>query len=94
MRRDRRTETREVPVDWPGCRAHMLATIGLPRKMTRAELIRDAARALEVFGDDELERYVDEQRERERRLDGCRGHPAGPFDPMGQTVYCDGSCRD
>lgn len=23
----------------------------------------------------------------------CQGHPAGPFDPMGQTVYCDGSCR-
>jgi len=25
--------------------------------------------------------------------DGCQGHPAGPFDPMGETVYCDGSCR-
>ena len=25
--------------------------------------------------------------------DGCEGHPAGPFDPMGETVYCDGSCR-
>lgn len=24
---------------------------------------------------------------------GCHGHPAGPHDPMGQTVYCDGSCR-
>ncbi len=23
----------------------------------------------------------------------CEGHPAGPNDPMGQTVYCDGSCR-
>lgn len=23
----------------------------------------------------------------------CEGHPAGPFDPMGETVYCDGSCR-
>lgn len=22
----------------------------------------------------------------------CMGHPAGPFDPMGETVYCDGSC--
>jgi hypothetical protein len=22
----------------------------------------------------------------------CEGHPAGPFDPMGRTVYCDGSC--
>jgi hypothetical protein len=23
----------------------------------------------------------------------CQGHPAGPYDPMGQTVYCDGACR-
>jgi hypothetical protein len=23
----------------------------------------------------------------------CEGHPAGEFDPMGETVYCDGSCR-
>jgi hypothetical protein len=23
----------------------------------------------------------------------CEGHPAGEFDPMGVTVYCDGSCR-
>lgn len=23
----------------------------------------------------------------------CEGHPAGEFDPMGQTVYCDGSCN-
>lgn len=22
----------------------------------------------------------------------CKGHPAGPNDPMGQTVYCDGTC--
>lgn len=22
----------------------------------------------------------------------CEGHPAGPFDPMGETTYCDGSC--
>ena len=25
--------------------------------------------------------------------DGCEGHPAGPMDPMGETVYCDGRCR-
>lgn len=25
--------------------------------------------------------------------DACKGHPAGPFDPMGEAVYCDGSCR-
>lgn len=23
----------------------------------------------------------------------CEGHPAGPFDPMGETVHCDGSCN-
>jgi hypothetical protein len=23
----------------------------------------------------------------------CDGHVSGPFDPMGVTVYCDGSCR-
>lgn len=23
----------------------------------------------------------------------CPGHPAGPYDPMGETVYCDGSCQ-
>lgn len=23
----------------------------------------------------------------------CEGHPAGPSDPMGETVYCDGACR-
>jgi len=24
----------------------------------------------------------------------CLGHPAGSFDAMGETVYCDGSCRE
>jgi hypothetical protein len=24
----------------------------------------------------------------------CEGHPASEFDPMGETVYCDGSCRE
>ena len=23
----------------------------------------------------------------------CEGHPAGPYDLMGQTVYCDGTCQ-
>lgn len=22
----------------------------------------------------------------------CEGHPPGPFEPMGKTVFCDGSC--
>lgn len=26
-------------------------------------------------------------------MNKCEGHPAGEFDPMGKTVYCDGSCR-
>jgi hypothetical protein len=29
----------------------------------------------------------------ETALDECKGHPAGPNDPMGVTVYCDGSCQ-
>jgi hypothetical protein len=29
----------------------------------------------------------------EAPVDECDGHPAGPNDPMGVTVYCDGSCR-
>ena len=24
---------------------------------------------------------------------GCQGHPAGPLDPMGVTVYCNGICQ-
>ncbi len=24
----------------------------------------------------------------------CPGHPAGEFDQMGETVYCDGSCQE
>lgn len=31
--------------------------------------------------------------DRDRAPRECEGHPAGPFDPMGETVYCDGSCR-
>jgi hypothetical protein len=23
----------------------------------------------------------------------CDGHPSGPYDLMGETVYCDGSCN-
>lgn len=26
-------------------------------------------------------------------MNACDGHPAGAFDPMGMTVYCDGSCK-
>lgn len=25
--------------------------------------------------------------------DDCEGHPSDEFHPMGETVYCDGSCR-
>ncbi len=41
-----------------------------------------------------LEQAVDERAKIAAAFDqdGCEGHPAGPFDPMGQTVYCDGSC--
>lgn len=26
-------------------------------------------------------------------MNACDGHPAGAFDPMGVTTYCDGSCK-
>ncbi|MEQ1726766.1 MAG: hypothetical protein ABL982_00180 [Vicinamibacterales bacterium] len=26
------------------------------------------------------------------RANECKGHPAGEFDPLGETVYCDGTC--
>lgn len=28
-----------------------------------------------------------------RKLVPCNGHPAGPFNAMGSTAYCDGSCN-
>ena len=43
---------------------------------------------------EEIDRLETRWAELESMLDGCQGHPAGPHDhPMGQTVYCDGSCR-
>lgn len=33
-----------------------------------------------------------EAKAEEERLE-CGGHPAGAFDRMGETVYCDGTCR-
>lgn len=35
--------------------------------------------------DGRTQEEVDEETE-------CLGHPAGAFDPMGVTVYCDGTC--
>lgn len=46
----------------------------------RVQAVRD-----EQAADEEAERVADETE--------CQGHPAGPFDPMGETVFCDGSCR-
>jgi hypothetical protein len=54
------------------------------------------------YGRDELQERADEIAKGDRAQDinegrddddGCPGHPAGPSDPMGQTVYCDGSCQ-
>jgi hypothetical protein len=28
-----------------------------------------------------------------RHFADCQGHPAGPYDPMGETVYCDNTCN-
>lgn len=40
------------------------------------------------------EGFTDEEDGCEDFMDGngCAGHPAGAYDPMGQTVYCDGRC--
>ena len=35
----------------------------------------------------------DESDQGDEEASGCQGHPAGPFDPMGVTVYCDGTCQ-
>lgn len=40
------------------------------------------------YGEAKQAEEVEEDEEKE-----CLGHPAGPCDPMSQTVYCDGSCR-
>ena len=42
-----------------------------------------------VYGAEELLFEVDDEDEGQ-----CPGHPSGPFTPVGQTFYCDGSCRD
>lgn len=55
------------------------------RRENEARLDRVASVMAEV---EELYKAVDYRTEPE-----CAGHPAGPADPMGQTVYCDGSCR-
>ena len=34
--------------------------------------------------------HIEEQRQDRTE---CEGHPAGPYDPPGESVYCDGSCR-
>jgi hypothetical protein len=39
-------------------------------------------------------RQIGEIVEREFGKKTCDGHPAGPHDPMGQTVFCDGSCKN
>jgi hypothetical protein len=46
------------------------------------------------FEDEDLDECEDEESDDEESEDEeCDGHPAGPFDAMGVTVYCDGSCR-
>jgi hypothetical protein len=57
---------------------------------------QDGHYVVEGVGDRYGWKALDWMTEEERELHdgfGCEGHPAGPYDPMGQTVYCDGSCR-
>jgi hypothetical protein len=39
---------------------------------------------------EDTERFGDPDAEEESE---CPGHPAGPFDSMGETTFCDGSCQ-
>jgi hypothetical protein len=58
-----------------------------------AELLKQAEADL-AFAMAQGDGYAeDDAAERIARLQACEGHPAGPLDPMGETVYCDGSCR-
>lgn len=42
---------------------------------------------------EELERLAAELDAFDEELEPeCPGHPSGPYDAMGMTVYCDGSC--
>jgi hypothetical protein len=36
---------------------------------------------------------IERLKEHPKREQECAGHPAGEFDPMGETVYCDGTCK-
>ena len=60
------------------------------REQLRASIVERATLALRHAGDEYIApdgiRYsLEEERD-------CPGHPAGPFDPVGVTTYCDGSC--
>lgn len=57
----------------------------------RTELGLDLATAL--MSDEPLaSRAAPAACDRDDEASECEGHPAGPFGPMGETVYCDGSC--
>ncbi len=48
---------------------------------------------LEIVPQDEVNEKIEIADAHDPDLNSeCFGHPAGPFDPMGETVYCDGSC--
>ncbi len=48
----------------------------------------------EAIGDNDLAcNDCSDRADREDRDPECNGHPAGAFDTMVETVYCDGSCR-
>ena len=51
--------------------------------MSRAKAVAARRRIVTQFGVTDAPAEVAE----------CEGHPAGPSDPMGETVYCDGSCK-
>lgn len=55
----------------------------------RCETILAVRAALELVGVPDAEQPTGRPEDAKAE---CEGHPAGPNDPMGETVYCDGSC--
>jgi hypothetical protein len=57
-----------------------------------AELLKQAETDL-AFALAQGDGYAEDEASARIEALTCEGHPAGPYDPMGETVYCDGSCR-
>lgn len=66
-----------------------LIEAGWLNELARGKVEIDASTEDEIMVD--LEKNGKPIFQLEREI--CQGHPAGPFDTMGETAFCDGSCR-